>query len=87
MHIDVRIIEEGDPAPWPELGAPGAMVQGTLDRFAVLQGGMVSGRASVAFFVRLPDGRTVMAEASAALMAMMAGACAGACRRWGEGPY
>jgi hypothetical protein len=35
---------------------------------ALLPGGMVSGRASVAFRITLPDGRTVLTETSLALL-------------------
>ena len=83
MMIDVRILAKGDPPPWPDIqqtaGAPVA-----LERVAILQGGMVSGRTSVALFGKLPDGTFVMLETSAALMETLCGAVKGACQRFGD---
>ena len=67
--IPFNIILDGDNA-WPDLkdkevvhlgqGAPAIQV-------AVLDGGMASGRPSVAIRIDLPDGRSVIAETSARL--------------------
>jgi hypothetical protein len=68
--LDVRC--EGD-ACWPDLrDDPGVIVLMGDDAppigLALLPGGMASGRASVAFRIALPDGRTVLTETSLALL-------------------
>lgn len=60
LHLD------GDGA-FPELAGRDDMIHlgdGTAIGMAVLDAGMTSGRASVAFKFTLPDGRPVLAEAS-----------------------
>ncbi len=65
----MTIILEGDNA-WPDLREkPEEQVihlQNTIEVTA-LEGGMASGRTSVAFRFELPDGRSVLAETSLAL--------------------
>lgn len=65
----MHIILEGDNA-WPDLrDKPDGQVihlQNTIEVTA-LEGGMQSGRTSVAFRFDLPDGRSVLAETSLAL--------------------
>ena len=71
--IDLKL--DGDGA-WPDLGAKrqaGELVhlgEGSTIGVIVLEGGMSSGRASVAFRIDLPDGRVVVAETSWRLLAM-----------------
>lgn len=68
----MRIVLEGDGA-FPEIVGR-EMIR--VEDFAVtaLEGGMSSGRPSVAFFIELPDGRVVMAETSMRLFQMAAAA-------------
>jgi hypothetical protein len=68
--LDVRC--DGD-ACWPDLrDDPGVIVLMGHDAppigLALLPGGMISGRASIAFRIELPDGRTVLTETSFALL-------------------
>lgn len=79
--IDARVVDVGDPPPF-EASAPLHKVE--LERFAVLEQGMQSGRASVAFVIQLPDGSTVFAETSARLFLSLAAITRGALQRWGE---
>jgi hypothetical protein len=63
---------DGD-ACWPDLrDDPGLIALMGPDAppigLALLPGGMTSGRASVAFRIALPDGRTVLTETSLALL-------------------
>lgn len=63
------ILEE--PA-WPELADRGDDVihisEGNILGLAVLDGGMTSGKPSVALRIDLPDGKVVIAETSARLL-------------------
>lgn len=61
----LRIVLEGDNA-FPEYQGKKIV---NVHNFAVtaLEGGMASGRPSVAFLIELPDGTVVMAETSLAL--------------------
>lgn len=63
MNIVLR-----EPA-WPELQDPKAKVVHTTQPISVtgLEGGMQSGKPSVAFRIDLPDGTAVIAETSLAL--------------------
>jgi hypothetical protein len=68
--LDVRC--DGD-ACWPDLrDNPGLIPLMGRDAppigLALLPGGMTSGKASVAFRIALPDGRTVLTETSLALL-------------------
>lgn len=82
--IDVKIVSKEDTKPvWPDIAS---VPEGELERFCVLQGGMESGRSSVAFLIKLDDGTHVLVQTSAELMDMMAGAARGARMRWGEIP-
>jgi hypothetical protein len=63
---------DGD-ACWPDLrDDPGVIALMGPDAppigLALLPGGVASGRASVAFRIALPDGRTVLTETSLALL-------------------
>lgn len=67
--ITLRIVRRGDPAPWPDL-APGSQPFTHLDedalQVAVLEGGMTSGKPSVALRIDLPGGQVVVVENSMA---------------------
>lgn len=82
-HIEVKIVEHGDPPPFPEMAEKKIHVV-KIDRCVVLQGGTVGGRASVAIMAEMPDGSWAMIETTARLLEMMAAAVRGACLRWGE---
>ncbi len=67
--IPFSVILEGENA-WPDLDNKEVIHLGAGSRgmqVAVLPGGMVSGKPSVAIRIDLPDGRTVVAETSARL--------------------
>lgn len=66
MSPSLRVDVEGEGA-WPDLGRkPGKMMKlsDSALSLAALAGGMVTGRASVAFRIDLPDGRSVVIETS-----------------------
>ena len=71
--IAMNIILEGDNA-WPDLQGKDIihLRDGPPIQVAVLDGGMTSGRPSVAMRIDLPDGRSVIAETSARLFATAA---------------
>jgi hypothetical protein len=73
--IDLKL--DGDGA-WPDLIDKGVIHLGedTTIGMCVLPGGMTSGRPSVAFRFDLPDGGTVVAEASWRVLATAAQAIA-----------
>lgn len=50
--------------------------------FGVIEGGMVSGKTSVCFIFEADDGRTFIAQSSAAIMENMAAALVGAENRF-----
>jgi len=83
MFTEVRIVDRGDEPPFPVL--PGPLQKCKLDRAALLQGGMASGKPSVAFIVDLPAGGVAFIETSLANFEMMAAAFRGAVQRWEEG--
>lgn len=80
--VTVKIVEIGDPPPFPELGAKGVQCV-PCDRVAILQGGTTSGLPSVAFLATLPDGSEVMLELTGRLLVTINGALMGAAQRWG----
>ncbi len=83
MRTHIVVMHKGDPPAFPEL-ADRTMHTCQLDRVAVLQGGMASGRASVFIIVDLPDGSIAAIETSARNVEMIAGAIRGSCQSWGE---
>ena len=83
LHTQIKIVEHGDPPPFPELASRPTHLA-PFDRFSILQGGMDSGRASVAISAELPDGSVVFIQTSARNFYAMAMAVRGACERWGE---
>lgn len=63
--IAMSIHLDGD-ACWPDLKDSG-FVEGELAAVAILDKGMTSGKPSVALRIKLPDGRTVIAQTTARL--------------------
>jgi hypothetical protein len=60
--IDLKLTGDG---AWPDLAGKDVIRLGeSVIGMAVLDGGMVSGRESVAFRFTLPDGKVVVAETS-----------------------
>ena len=53
---------------WPDLAGPNAFVVGQLVGMARLKNGTVSGKPTVTVRIELPDGRTVLAETTLALL-------------------
>lgn len=73
----LRITCEGEGC-WPDLVGNPTVIDLTGDDaptifMALLPGGMASGRASVAFRLELPDGRTVVTETSLRLLSQALG--------------
>ncbi len=65
--VDVKIVRNGDRAPWPDIAdaaAPTAVVHDGRWQVALLEGGMASGKPSVALRLDLEDGRTVISQTS-----------------------
>lgn len=66
--IDINILRHGDPPCWPDMVDTGVH---QIDpeqpwEMAIIEGGMSSGRPSVALRLRLADGQIVFAETSVA---------------------
>jgi hypothetical protein len=62
-EIDVRIVRRGDPPPFPDL----QNIVHTADavwELVALEGGMQSGKESLALHITLPDGTEMLAETS-----------------------
>lgn len=83
IHTEVRIVEKGDPPPFINFGEK--VRRCNLDRAAILQGGMESGKASVAFVVDLGNGEVAFIETSYTNFENMAAAFKGATIRWSKG--
>lgn len=75
MILDIKIDAEGDGA-WPDLDKATAR-RGVLTHVSALPAGMVGGRPSVAFRIKLEDGTEVFAETSMRLFQMAAAAFLG----------
>lgn len=73
-HVDLRIVRLGDPPPLPaDTDAIAVPAEATWTVIA-LEGGMTSGKPSIALRLPLPDGRAVLAQTS--LQAWIAVTCA-----------
>lgn len=81
--IDVRVVDLGDPPPFPEL-QDRKIIDLTLDKVAILQEGMQSGRASMTLLVNLPDQSVGLIELSVKQFNMIAAIVRGATERWNE---
>lgn len=83
--IDLNLDGDGAFADYAQEIADGTLIHLGNDapaiRMAVLAGGMASGRPSVVFGFRLPDGRAVLAETS---LAILQTAMAGIMARYGD---
>lgn len=64
--IDVSIIRDGDPPPFPDIQDPIHLPDQPW-RLAVIERGMSSGAPSLVIVIDLPDGKTVIAETSVAV--------------------
>lgn len=83
MLTEMRVVDLGSPVAYPEV--QGKTIHNCeLSRGAVLQAGMESGRASVAFLIDLPDGSVAFVQTSARNFEMIAAIVRGACQKWGE---
>lgn len=86
IHTEVRIVEKGDSPPFKYTVADAKkLIHCNLDRAAILQGGMESGKASVAFVVDLGNGEVAFIETSYTNFENMAAAFKGATIRWSKG--
>jgi hypothetical protein len=72
-EIRVSVVRYGDPPPYPDLQDVVHLPDGVWD-LAVLEGGMQSGKESLALRLTLPDGTEVLAETS--LSAWITATCA-----------
>ena len=79
----VKILRKGDLSPYPELVTK-TLHHCELDRVTLLEGGMESGRSSVAIIVDLPDGSAAFIQTSARNFELIAAAVRGGCKSWGE---
>jgi hypothetical protein len=86
-HVAIKIQRknEADKPLLPDLPAD-KIIEAELANFCILEGGMVSGKASVSFHIPLPDGTHVIAQTSAAIFEGMAAALVGAKRNWNNNP-
>lgn len=82
LHTQVIIKEKEDQEPaWKDLN-PENTSEGTLDGFSILEGGMESGKTSVALKIALPDGKFVLVQTSADIFRALAGSLEGAEQRF-----
>lgn len=80
----VHITRIGDPPPLQETGSHTYLPNAEL-QFVILEGGMGSGRCSVAILVPMPDGRSVLAETSLSILSSVVIAARGAFPREFDG--
>jgi hypothetical protein len=66
--LDIKIVRFGDEVPWPEVDREQILHYTDTMKVAVLEGGMSSGKPSVALRIDLDDGRTLIAETSLDLL-------------------
>lgn len=85
MNLTIRIQEKKDASTplFPEIAKAG-YEEGKLESVGILQGGMVSGKASLMLNIKTDDGTYVIAEVSADMFDGAASALRGARQRWGE---
>lgn len=81
-HIKIVIREKKDNTPAFENLSESDTVWVEPDGFVILEGGMESGKTSVALSFKLPDGKTAIAETSAEIFNGMAVALRGAEQRF-----
>lgn len=75
--MDLRIIRQGDPPPWTDISEAIHLPDDTW-KVAILEGGMTSGKPSLALRFELPDGKIVIAETSVAAWSAVTVAARGA---------
>lgn len=81
INVTIKIARKNDPGPmFPEM--VGKTVEGHLESIGILEGGMQSGKTSLVFNMKLPDGSYVMAQMSAGIAGLVAGAVRGAEERF-----
>jgi len=73
--IPLSITTNLDINPWVDLKRD-QIIPGTIERVGVLPNGTKQGRACVELFIRLPDGRVVVAETTLRLFSLAARAIA-----------
>lgn len=84
MLTNVRIQRKADPRPaFPEI-ADKTVIECSLERVAILEGGCDSGRSSLGLMIDMPDGRICWVQVSAGMWDMISGLLRGARQSWGE---
>lgn len=83
VHTQIKILDKGQGPAFPDLQDK-VVHQVNLDRFVILQGGMKSGKPSVAVLAELPNGEWVFVETSGRIFDGLMAALRGALQRWGE---
>jgi predicted ATPase len=58
--------------------------QGNFDTCVIMEGGMVSGKTSLAFHIITEDGQSILVQTSAAIIEMLQGCIRGAEQRWAD---
>lgn len=71
-HVQINLDGDGAWKDMAEAAADGTLKRGEIERFTMLEGGMKSGKPSVALLVRLEDGTPVFVETSWAIFWNMA---------------
>lgn len=86
MNVILRIGRKGDTKPlFPELAA-GKLAEGNIESVGILEAGMSTGKASLIFNTRMPDGSVVMTQMSAEIFNLIAGGLSGAIQKFAKGP-
>lgn len=84
MLTNVRIQRKADPSPvFPEI-ADKTIIECSLERVAILEGGCASGKSSLGLLIDLPDGRIAWVQVTAGMWDMITRILRGARQSWGE---
>jgi hypothetical protein len=79
-NCKVKINDKGTPSEIDGLKAD--YKRGELDTCVIMEGGMASGKTSIALHIVTQDGRSIIVETSAAILGMIQGCIIGAEQRW-----
>lgn len=83
MNVNVRIQDkkDSDKGLFPEVATAGYQ-EGEMESVGILEGGMVSGKPSLSFNIKLSNGKYVIAQSSLEMLEAIVNAARGAQQRW-----
>lgn len=82
IGITIRILAKGDPGPAVPEAVGAEELQ--ITHAVIVEGGMTSGKTSIALVLKTADGKHYVTQTSLSLFDMLAGAVKGAAARFGE---